>query len=1538
MPTARSLAPAAALLPLSALIACATPPPPRLDTLPDTVDARAARCADAADRRPDDLRALRCERQAMLRLGRRAALVERLRARRITAPKDGLRWYAEGAAHVAAAPEQAAALFEECRATDEAWCLAGLTRVALARGDAPAALATARIGASLRPDAPGIAALEAIALARAGDLDRARERVDPLLIGWPDDPDVQLARGTVALLADAPGEARDAIERILTQSPDAAAPHLLRAELHRSLGDHEAAAAALRRAVAADREAIGARAALGAQLVALDRPAAAVDVLAALAEQRPDDPAHAIALGEALLATGAADRARAWAEAARALDPEDGAALQLAARAAIAAGDVAAGLALRPALYAAPDAVAHRLAIARALALADHFTRAESEFAAAVIHHPDDPAAWLAFARWFAARDKLDRAEGLLRQAIDRRPQAAELHVALADVFERQGNRAGARLALSVAARLQPEVAAHEDELARVEFLDGELIEALARWEKLIVAHPGADRPLRRLSAAYRALDEPEKALDLLERLVERHPDDAELKGRLGETLLEAGRKDRAVGVLEAALAGGADADRLRPLLATALADTGRTDAAADLFERALAEDPGNRPLRLTFAAFRAATGDRAGAVELYRSQLARDPADLDARSGLAALLGPEVVAAAVDPGSHPRALVDAELAALAAAAPPADDRIGGAVLRDERRVVVDARGVAEIHHRRAILVQRPAGVERYATAGVPFHVDQPPTVVRARTVSPDGEVLPVKPGDRSVQNPGAGTLLYGDGRRLELRFSGLEPGAIVDYEVITRRPHPDIDGPWWDGYVLANADPTVQARYTLDLPADSAWMARADGMGEPAETVADGRRTLIWSRRDLPAWREGVEGPLPSVRVSNLASWAEVDRWYHALFGPRSAATPSIAHTAQTLTAGAKTRRQKVAAIYRHVERNIRYLGVEFGIGAYQPRPPESTLAQGRGDCKDMTALMVALLAALDIEAHPALTKPRGQGVFDPGHPSPGQFSHVLLYVPDPDGDLWLDATAGLGTLDAVPAALRGRHALIIDGEGGDLVRIPAADVRRNRLVESRTYRLTPTGGGTQTSVLELTGDLAGHARRRLLTVDGAARDALLSAPGHLLDQGRIPDRVGVQGLDDPAAPVVLTASVEHRDLVAVRLDGALVQPFDISVFTGGSLARYGSDDQSPAPRHFTRALRLEPPPGYRFDWPPLAAESEGPIALDVSEERGEGVTTITARMRIEGGGLDREDRDALVETARRLQAVLEVDLAMVPGEGFDRVAFIRAIIAERPGQEGLRTYLGQALLEAERPFEATMALLDALEQDPEDEQARLLLKLARMQLGTPAEVEQRLRARATRPGAPPATLMALAALLAESGRAAEAAALLAEHVTPESPVELWAARVDLLVGLERYDEAAQAAETIGEARPAHGPALSLRARVAEARGQQAEAIVAWRRALRASPENPMLLNNLAWSLRDLPTHRMEALTLAEKAAGIDPEAAPIWDTLAELRFRSGMLDGALEASQRAIDRARDRFERAEFEERRAKYEAAQAAEAAPR
>lgn len=1360
-----------------------------------------------------------------------------------------------------------------------------------------------------RPGVDGVVAQAALA---AEQFELARVALAPHREPLTADPDALVALAALSLVEGDLASAAAMAEAAALQAPDSPLPPAMQARIARARGEPEGALRGWRDAVARDPDAIAPRLALGALLSETGRADAAVEHLVLLADRFPGDARYALAVGEALLSADAPRRALGWAEEAVRRAPELPEAHLLIARAAIADDDLDRVRDSREAAFGEGDGqLDRRLRLAEAFAESGYPGLAEAEYAAALMAHGDSPQVWIANADWLQRRGQLDRAEGLIRQAIRRMPDVAELHAAVADIFERQDNKAGARMALAVASRLAPEPPVHEDELARVEFMDAEPEAAIGRWEALIAAHPSYSRARRRLAAAYRAMSMPERALPHLDALVRRNPHDGELRGRLGETLLASGQKEPAVGVLEAALANGADPVKVAPLLATALADVGRVPEAQRIFAEALAANPSNRPLRLTYAAFMEALGSTDRAVTLYREQLARDPRDIEALEGISRLLGPAAMAEAIETGAVGAAAGEPGLAVLAERAPVLGPEMQGVVLRDERLVSVDARGVAEIRHRRSILVHRPGGVERYGDTVIPFHAAHPPTVVRARTLLPSGRSVPVGPDDRSIRNPNDGTPLYGDSRELHLRFPRVEPGAIVDYEVVTHRPHPELPDAWWDAYVLGNADPTVQARYELSLPTGASLRFKAEGLPDPVEREAGGRRTLTWSRADLPAYRvdQPDDDPVPTVQVTNLTHWGAVDAWYHRLFHARSQPGPTVKNRVSELIDGVGDRRARIGAIYRSVERDVRYVGVEFGIGAYQPRPPESTLSRHEGDCKDMTALMVAMLAAIGVESYPALIRPRGQGSFSPDHPSPGQFSHVVLYVPQPDGDLWLDATAALGTIDAVPAALRGRFAFVVDGDGGRLMRVPRGRIDDHRLVESRTYELGATGGGRLTTELTLTGDLAGQARQRLSAVDADARRAILSAPGHLVDQGRVPDEVAVDGLDSPAAPLVLRASLRHADLVAVRLDGALVLPFDFRVFTDGPLPRYGSGQGLGVPRVFERRLRLVPPEGYRFRWSALDYSNEGPIAIEIDERRGGGEAIISARMRIRGGELDAAEQEMLALNAEAMRSAIERDLVMEPGPGFDRIRFLEAISTEQPQNPRFKVFLAEALLKARRPVEAALVLSEARSLDPDDERLALLSATADALAGTPEEMEKQLAETIRAGEASAVAYLALGALYTEGGRHDAAAEVLAKgaRAYPDQP-EFERAQVMVLRRGGRLSDARRVARQLVDRDPNDAEAWTQLGDVASAAEDDAAAAQAYREAVKLAPDDARLLNNLAWALRDSEDDRAEAIGLARKATALAPSRGALWHTLAELHARSEAFDAAIAALDRAI------------------------------
>src|ERR1700744_4604515 len=104
-----------------------------------------------------------------------------------------------------------------------------------------------------------------------------------------------------------------------------------------------------------------------------------------------------------------------------------------------------------------------------------------------------------------------------------------------------------------------------------------------------------------------------------------------------------------------------------------------------------------------------------------------------------------------------------------------------------------------------------------------------------------------------------------------------------------------------------------------------------------------------------------------------------------------QSLSLPPSRRKQTTLTKGLTTDEDKVHAIFNDVALHVHYVGLDFGIGRYQPHPADDVLSNEYGDCKDKHTLLVSLFKAAGIEAWPALISSSRE--LDSDTPSPAQF-----------------------------------------------------------------------------------------------------------------------------------------------------------------------------------------------------------------------------------------------------------------------------------------------------------------------------------------------------------------------------------------------------------------------------------------------------------------------------------------------------------------------------------------------------------------
>ena len=184
-------------------------------------------------------------------------------------------------------------------------------------------------------------------------------------------------------------------------------------------------------------------------------------------------------------------------------------------------------------------------------------------------------------------------------------------------------------------------------------------------------------------------------------------------------------------------------------------------------------------------------------------------------------------------------------------------------------------------------------------------------------------------------------------------------------------------------------------------------------------ERVNAGLRTLHWMRDGIEPIEieEKTPGWVPRsyrLDVTAYSSWQEVARWGTSLFRGHASSGVEYQQLSRSIqrVKDAQGIDAAISMAIDHVQKNIRYYGLELGENSHRPHSPDEVLANGYGDCKDKALLLIALLGDLDIDAWPLLVSTRlKQGIAN-RLPSPGLFNHVVVLVEHNGQQHWVDAT----------------------------------------------------------------------------------------------------------------------------------------------------------------------------------------------------------------------------------------------------------------------------------------------------------------------------------------------------------------------------------------------------------------------------------------------------------------------------------------------------------------------------------------------
>jgi hypothetical protein len=411
---------------------------------------------------------------------------------------------------------------------------------------------------------------------------------------------------------------------------------------------------------------------------------------------------------------------------------------------------------------------------------------------------------------------------------------------------------------------------------------------------------------------------------------------------------------------------------------------------------------------------------------------------------------------------------------------------------------------------------------------------------------------------------------------------------------------------------------PVTESSFTLRNPESLVFRQQELGFVSDStrQISADGRR-WCWTLHDLKARHLEVGMPgeerlalgllLAPQRfelggvAGSLESWDTLADWFRELARDRATLSPAAQLEAQQQVSGLVTDRERVAALYAYLQRNTRYVSIQQGLGGWQPHPAQRVHELKYGDCKDLTQYMIALLAAVQLPARPALVRTRPLGALRVEFPD-NVFNHMICCVPVGSDTLWLECTSDLLAAGELPPMDEGLQVLLVGEMGGSLVTTPQSGAADNRLMSHIQARLDAQGQVGLEGRLTGRGQVAQVLRSRLQELRGEERATWMRQwlepcfPG--LD---LRDGPRVTGEAEAGQPLQLSFNAASRLWLQRTGSRWLLAPFRLQAVRRAELPAAGPR-QSAVELEMavwqTDSIVVELPPGFRLEAAPESKE----------------------------------------------------------------------------------------------------------------------------------------------------------------------------------------------------------------------------------------------------------------------------------------------------------------------------------------------------
>lgn len=558
----------------------------------------------------------------------------------------------------------------------------------------------------------------------------------------------------------------------------------------------------------------------------------------------------------------------------------------------------------------------------------------------------------------------------------------------------------------------------------------------------------------------------------------------------------------------------------------------------------------------------------------------------------------------------------------------------------------VQSDGKVKTTERRVYKILRPNGRD-YGIAATYFDSSRKITAMRGWSIPQQGKDYEVKDREAlEVSLTGVkDSELVSDIRDKFLRIPAADPGNVVGYEIeIEERPY--ILQDWWR---FQRSIPIAEARYTLELPAG--WEYKAVWLNHPEVAASSaGTNRWQWSVKDVPAIRveddmppwTGLSGQLvisflPPGGGQNrgFVTWDEMGKWQVNLTSGRRDASPEIKQKVAALTGSSSAALAKMQALAEFLQREIRYVAIELGIGGWQPHAATDVFSHRYGDCKDKATLMSSMLKEIGADSYYIVINTTRGGVSPQTPPMMFWFNHAILAVRLPDGVndpslvsvlqhpklgrlLIFDPTDDLTPFGQLRGELQANYGLLVTNDGGELIKLPQLATSVNGISRKAVMTLDTSGTLKGDIVEERRGDFAARQRYALknVTKDIDRIKPVETLLSHSMATFRIL-QASVSNLNITNLPLEFNYSIQADSYAKPAGNLLLVRPWLVGDKSSGLLE---TKEPRTHPVEFESVLKdadsfeIALPPGYEVDDLPPPADADYSFASYHSKTEAKG------------------------------------------------------------------------------------------------------------------------------------------------------------------------------------------------------------------------------------------------------------------------------------------------------------------------------------